>query len=350
MSRGTNKFVFSLLVGFSLIGCATTDHLVKADKHGRYISIVSSGDKVSPAARLSKDSDLEQSIQSIEARLKKSKRDIPLRLSLAQLYILKGNLSSAEKHCRIAIRYDVKNTESRKVLAQIFLRKSNFDMANIILNSIGGDESKDAQIINMLGQIALHAGDNARALALLKRSVELDPSNIGARMNLSVMYIQYRQIDAAASELERVLKIMPDHPDAKMNLAIVNAARGDLSAAEEIYEDILDKDHEHPLALYNLASVQRRMQEYDDSIENLKSFLKTEYARTEKYTDQVFAMIDEIEQENAAGGKLSDDEIQKIAKEGGSNRSPVSRTANAEPQPVEEPSDELEKLSKELGE
>jgi Flp pilus assembly protein TadD len=350
MLRGTTKLIISMLGVSGLFGCATTDHLVKADKHGRYISIVSSGDKVSPAARQAKDSDLDQSIKALEQRLKKSKRDIALRLSLSQLYILKGNLNLAEKHCRIAIRYDVKNTESRKVLAQIFLRKSNFDMANIILSSIGGDQSKDAQIINMLGQIALQSGDNARALALLKRSVELDPANIGARMNLSVMYIRYRQIDSAAVELERVLKIMPDHPDAKMNLAIVKATRGEMSAAEEIYEDILDKDPEHPLSLYNLASVQRRMQEYDDSIENLKSFLKTEYARTEKYTDQVFALIDEIEQENASGGKLSDDEIQKIAREDGSNNSPVSRTAKAESQPIEESTDELEKLSKELGE
>jgi tetratricopeptide (TPR) repeat protein len=222
-------------------------------------------------------------------------------------------------------------------------------MAAIILGAIGGEQSNDSQVINMLGQIALKNGDNARALALLKRSIALDPANIGARLNLSVMYIRYRQMDAAAVELERVLKIMPDHPDAQMNLAIVKASRGQLSEAEEIYEDILNNNGSHSLSLYNIASVQRRMQEYEEAIDSLKVFMKTEYARKFNFTEKVFALIDEIEQENAAGGKsLTDEEIQAIAKTEGNPG--ISRTARAgnEEKAENEPVDELDRLSKEL--
>jgi predicted Zn-dependent protease len=313
MNTTLRGIVIGLIGAAMLSSCATTD-LIKADKHGRYIAIVSSGDPNSPVSVAAKSGDVDAVLATMHTKLKKNKRDVATLLTISQLYIMKGKLDEGEKHCRQAIRFDVKSKEARKVLAQIHIRRGQYDMASIILASLTGDADQDGQILNLLGQIDISKGDNDRAVSRLKQSIKLDPGNVGARMNLAVMYVKFRQFDAAHAELSRVLAAMPDHPDAKLNMAIVSAAKGDTKGAESMYEEIIDDFERSPLPLYNVAALYRRSGEFQKSIGSLKNLLKTDYAKRTNSTDKIFALIDSAEQEmNETKNKLTDEDVNALS-------------------------------------
>ncbi len=319
-----------LATAMVLAGCKTTTaSVVRADKHQRFLDVQSTSDEKTAMAAPAEDRDFRAAISDLESTMAKRPEHDGL-LNLAQLYLLTGSLDKAEDACRRAIRQNTKSVDARLVLAQIALRRGNEDMAFIILNGIGGDDSKDSQVINMLAMIALRQDKPALALTYLKKALTINPGDVAARMNLGVMYLKYRQLGEAAVQFERVLSVMPDHADARLHLAIVQSARGNSDQAEKVFNSILSSKSDNPLALYNLAVVQKRKEDYGKAMDNLKAYLKTGAARKQD-TDQVFALIQEIQDERGGTGvKVSDAEIQSLAAQGEKAR--ASRQAKSDPQ------------------
>ena len=162
------------------------------------------------------------------------------------------------------LKRDLKNRNAKLILAQIYYRRGFYDMTEIILNSLGKYAEKDSLALNLRALIALKNDQPAYALNHFKRALKFNPGDIAARMNLGVLYVYYRQIDAAAVQFERVLKSMPNHVDAKLHLGIILASRGSMTAAEDLYKEV-SADPDNALATYNLAVLGEKIKNYDDS-------------------------------------------------------------------------------------
>ena len=302
---------FNLLI---LSGCATTGGIAKVDGSKKKLVIESSDDGLSAISPARERSDIQQTVKKLEASLKENPRNFDALINLAQIEIVRDNLKAAETYVRRALVIDLKNRDGRKILAQIQIRRKNFDMAQIILSGLGGTPSKDSEILNMMAIVSYFKGDNALALAQFKEAINIDGSNVAARMNLGVLYLHYRQMSNAAVQFERVLKIMPNHDDAKLHLAVIYATRGNFDDAEGIYNTILSKENDNPLALYNLAALEKSRKDYSKAIGTIKKYLDTRYARASS-NKEVYRFLDEIKKaQEEAGAKVSDDEIQSLAR------------------------------------
>jgi tetratricopeptide (TPR) repeat protein len=336
-----------------LTGCTTTQTLFKADRHKRHVTLVSSSAPNALAPVALKNQGIALRTRKLVKKLRRRKSDVPKLITISQLYLATKKLNLAEKYCKIAIRYDIKNQEPRKILAQIEIAKDNLELAFLILNGIGGYGSDDSEVANMLAQIELANGNQARAMHLFKKAIELDSDNLAARHNLAIMYIQYRQIEAAGSELERILKVMPNHPDVLFTMAIVQTSRGEFSEAESSLSQVLQLKENHPLALYNLALLQKRTLRFDDAIRNLKNYIKTDYARSMS-PDHIFALMDQVERERQESeGRFTDEQIGELAAQQDASTQDVAINSSKEPDgesvEFEDVNDsELEQLEREL--
>jgi hypothetical protein len=120
---------------------------------------------------------------------------------------------------------------------------------------------------------------------------------------------------------------MPEHGDAKVHLAVIKLARGQKSEAESMLRAVLDEDAKNPLALYNLAVLQKGNEQYEDALDNLKTYLKTAKGKAGD-NDQVFALIDDIHKSQVEKGQsVSDEDIHQMAlaaKEGEASKSKVA--------------------------
>lgn len=322
MIMNTMIFVASLVLVTS--ACKTTETGGKVvDRNRGEIVISSSGDQRSALPEASKDSSLTEARSNLEKATTENPKDVSLLLSLAQLQLAQDQFSAADATCQKVLRLDIKNQEARKVLAQAAIRQGNPDKAMIFLTALGGEQSRDSSVLNMLALVSMSRHDSTEAMRLWKHALTLNANDISARMNLGVMYIKYRLLGQASAQFERILKVAPNHQDAMLHLAVIEASRGKHEQSIEVYTKILKGDETNPLALYNLAVSQKAMQQYDDALDSLKYYIKASAAKSAQ-TDQAFAMMDEINLiKQSKGDKVSDSDIRALAASLESKRPPA---------------------------
>lgn len=104
------------------------------------------------------------------------------------------------------------------------------------------------------------------AIATMRKSVELDPSNINARVNLGWTQHLAGQEDAAAESLLQAVSLNPFSVSTFNALGIVYLVKGDLRAAVIVHTwaAILKPDNE--IAYYNMSLAYHRLQVYEWAI------------------------------------------------------------------------------------
>lgn len=326
-----NKLIaYNLLLSCALLAsCQTLETGGKVvDSNRKEVIISSNGDDRSALPQGRKDTSLTKARERLEAHVKISPKDLKALLSLAELQLAQDNLAEAETTSRRVLLLDVKNQDARRVLAQIAIRRSNYDMALIFLTALGGEQSKDSSVLNMLGLVAFNRQDNGEAMRMWKQALNLNPGDISVRMNMGVLYLKNRLLAQASTQFERVLKVAPNHQDARLHLAIIDAARGKNKEAIETYKSILTQDATNQLVVFNLAAAQKNVGQFDEALENLKKFIKIS-PETSENTHQAFAMIDDINNlKLAKGEKVSDEDLVALAQEL-ATRKPLQKNQSA---------------------
>ncbi len=305
--------IASGLVSLWLLGgCATTGQVTRIDKEKRRFELQSQDDGKS-AMVANEDSMTKNLIAKLEVRIKDNPRDLDAMINLAQAQLASARFDKAENAVRDALKVDLKNEPARKILAQIYYRRGNLEMAQIILNGLDAINSKDSQVLNLLGMIALRQDKPEFALLAFQEALKHNPSDIAVRMNLGVLYVHYRQLGLASIEFERILKIMPEHPDASLNMAIIESSRGNLDKAELLNKKILSVSKSNPIAIYNMAIIEEKRKNFDKALEYVKAYLDLDYAK-KRNNQEAFALIDKIRGEKEAmGERVSDKDIMSLA-------------------------------------
>lgn len=317
-SRIGGIFVAALCVA----SCKTLETGGKVvDVSRKEIVLSSNSDARSALPPGDRDTSIVKAGERLEDDLKANPRNVKSLVNLAEIQVTQNRLDEAEANCRKALLIDLKNTDSKRILAQVAIRRGNFKLAKIFLSSLGGEESKDSSVVNMLGLIAYNQSNYAEAMRLWKAAVNTNSGDISARMNMGIVYLKNRLYQKASTQFERVLKIAPAHQDAKLHLAIVDASRGRYDQAIETYQSILAMDKTNPLALFNLSIAQKNTGAYDDALAGLRQFIKLSQSKSDT-TDSAFALMEEINNLKASKGeKISDTELQSLADELATRRS-----------------------------
>jgi YaiO family outer membrane protein len=81
------------------------------------------------------------------------------------------------------------------------------------------------------GVAARHAGDNERAIALLRSVVAVEPDNADAHLQLGLALLAAGRLDEAERSLRRTIEIAPAYEDAHIALARLAQRRGDRAGA-----------------------------------------------------------------------------------------------------------------------
>lgn len=102
----------------------------------------------------------------------------------------------------------------------------------------GAPPAADAETLYRDGVAARHAGDPARAVALLRQAVAAEPDNADARLQLGLALTALGRLDEAEAELRRTLEIAPGYEDARIALARIAQRRGDREAALAALEPV----------------------------------------------------------------------------------------------------------------
>jgi tetratricopeptide (TPR) repeat protein len=338
------KYVTTLQVSlmfwlFSSCQTVTTGGKLVDNSRGEII-ISAPHDSLTAMPTSKNDDELKKTKIALEESLKDHPDDIKNLTSYAQILLIEDSFAEADATCRKILRLDLKNDGARKILAQSAIRQRNPELALIFLTKLGGEQSKDSTVLNMIGFIYYQRGLSGDAMRVWKQALSVNSNDISVRMNLGVLYLKYRILNQASAQFERVVKVAPMHQDAKLHLAIIDAANGRHEQAIATYELLLKQDKDNPLVLFNLAASQKAMSLYDDALDSLKTYINVSAERSAK-TDQAFAMIEEINTIKSQQGQAVDEqEIRQMASS--LDQKPKRQAStNAEPAKANSPAGEL---------
>jgi predicted TPR repeat methyltransferase len=109
------------------------------------------------------------------------------------------------------------------------------------------------EAVHFAGVLAHQCGDRDRAVALIERSLELEPGRADWYSNLGIVLRDRLQLDEAVHAFQRAIAIDPDHANAHNNLGVVLRAQGLLPEAEAAYRAAIRVNPDNLDAFTNLG-------------------------------------------------------------------------------------------------
>lgn len=121
----------------------------------------------------------------------------------------------------------------------------------------------------MLAYALARAGQPAEGVTVLRKLLELHPTNADAWHNLGNLLRAQRDLEGAARAFKRAALLRPANVDAEVNAGYVLVQLGRFDEAEEQIRAALRRFPDEPDLWVNLAQVQRAMRRWDAAIATL---------------------------------------------------------------------------------
>jgi len=153
----------------------------------------------------------------------------------AKVVIQLDDLPRAATMLRKAVRQEPENWDARTELGKVYFNQKRISEAEQIFREITDVDPDNTLVIRHLIQ-CLQNDDETRpeAEGLVKHSLELDPNNAGAWIQLGAIHANDQSSLAQSAEaFERAIELAPGSPTAIHNYALVKRLQGELDTAEK---------------------------------------------------------------------------------------------------------------------
>ena len=165
-------------------------------------------------------------------------------LALGIAWLRKTDLFEAEKLFRRVLEIQPGNGLAQLHLGYIMLLQKKLPEARVWLEKSARSGVAIPEVPYYLGLVAQEQGDDARAIALFQKAVQLLPSYAHPRIALGSTYLRLKDYARAQQELEAAVKLDPDEPSGHYNLALLYARTKQPDKAQEqmrIVDDLKSK-------------------------------------------------------------------------------------------------------------
>jgi len=166
--------------------------------------------------------------------LQKFPEDALVRVRLAEIYRLAGQLDEAWRLAREALQRDPGAAAAYPVMMRVAIERQNLDLAELIGVRARKLNASDAEVSFLLGVVQERRRDEPAALALYRKSVSQDPDYLPPRYRLLDLALAARSWDGAAEAARAILKVNPQ--DASVHLALGVALRNQGKVDEALSE------------------------------------------------------------------------------------------------------------------
>ncbi len=265
------------------IGCTTVQPAVIMHQNLEKVSVVTSTNSGTKENGLNPQN-VKKSIQAMEQELKRDPRNTTLLLNLASVYLLDGNLSQAQRIARKVLTLSPANIEATKLMARIYFNKGKFQATALICRNLIFKKIKDSEIYNILGLSEYKLGQVSAAIKSINLSIEYNPQNVAARMNLGIIFLDNKDFTHAGEQFQHVMKLVPESNIAGNYMAIVYSQMGRIDESVALYEKIIESDRYKTSALYNLALIYKNhLKDYAQAETYMGRFINESSKQDAKY-------------------------------------------------------------------
>ena len=177
---------------------------------------------------------------------------MPIQVGLARAKIAQGHAAEALRDATDLLRKDEANIDVMKTIAKAYMAMERIEAAQFVLGQVL-EIKKDAEAYDLLGQMALKAGDTPRATSLFQSAIGLNPGFADAHNNIGVIYHLAGDDESAIVEFEAALKAEPSYAMGWMNLGNAYRKLQRFEAAIDSYKHALKVNPDCADCFFNLG-------------------------------------------------------------------------------------------------
>ncbi len=138
------------------------------------------------------------------------------------------------------------------------------------------NNTKNPRLYNNLGNIYFKRGETEKAGTQYKKSLELNPGYLIARVNLAVLSLKHGEPEDALRLLQDGMKEYPENADLHSGIGIYELRKGKIGEAVNHFRKAIDIQGESPVFYNNLAYAYAESNEYlNEALKLAKEALKT---------------------------------------------------------------------------
>jgi tetratricopeptide (TPR) repeat protein len=136
-----------------------------------------------------------------------------------------------------------------------YLQQQDLQQAATLYSTVLQHNPRHAEALHGLGVVTGHAGDPARAVALLRQAIAQQNNVPHYHCNLGCFLMRQGDRTGAVAAYETALQLNPNLVQAYFNLGVVYQEQGQLDKAEAAYQTVLRRQSDHIAACNNLGMV-----------------------------------------------------------------------------------------------
>lgn len=140
------------------------------------------------------------------------------------------------------------NDRARKLLGATLVRKREPERAIKVLLPLVKDDTKDAQLLTLLGSAYMQVGKFNEGTAYFSRASEAAPDVAYIKMQQALGSLALGEADAAVGQLQSAINLDPDARQATVLLALVKLRKRDFDGALEAARQLQKQAPDNPLA------------------------------------------------------------------------------------------------------
>jgi len=148
-----------------------------------------------------------------------------------------GKIASAQKHTLKAMHMAPANPYVQYVMGMTYLLSRQFQQAKPYLEKSVSIDPKESTSLSALGTVRYQLGDDAGAIEVFTKAVQLDPKSWKSEWLLAASYLQQKDFPEARDHAERALKIdKAKAGQVQILLGQALAALGDREGAAQAFD------------------------------------------------------------------------------------------------------------------
>lgn len=206
---------------------------------------------------------------------KKEQPDNPVIYSLeGSVFAAKNDLAKARLSFKKALQKQPNYFPAALSLAQLDIKDGKPDAARKRLDDFLAADKKSVPAMIALGELAIRAGDDDKAVGWFNKAIQAHPAAIRLRRILISYYVGKKEFKKALSAARDARDANPNDPNTLSFLADIQLLVGDKRSAIENYKRLAKELPKSPVPLFKLAQAQIADQDVIAARDSLRKALQ----------------------------------------------------------------------------
>jgi len=199
----------------------------------------------------SDDDKLNEIIEDVEKKeqeQEKEKKRFDALLLEAELLKNEGKFEQYEKKLIEAMAIDDESLKVLKPLSDLYFTLGNYKKALSLLKKVSEQDPTDHKVIWQIAEIYFVAGDTQTAELLIEKAINLKNDNPKYYLTMVEIYYNTERYDEALAYMEKIIKLRPTNPKYLLATAELYEQIWDIDNAKKYYFTVLEYEQNNEKA------------------------------------------------------------------------------------------------------